>query len=224
MIDGSPDPRARRALAMSIASDLRAVAARLSERKIADADLEAAARLSRELRLRLDGPRRPHWYDRDATDLEDGDRVAYLDQSPIVGHLNAVAPPLRVELVAGPDGARRAEAVVNLGRAYEGPPHGVHGGWVAALFDEVLGTVQGAGEHQGVTATLKVKYRAVTPIETDLRFDAWIHEQRGRRVVVRGTCHAGDTLTAEAEGMFVRVDFNEIEGRMRDARGEGPAS
>ena len=28
-----------------------------------------------------------------------------------------------------------------LGSRYEGPPHGVHGGWVAALFDEVIVSV-----------------------------------------------------------------------------------
>jgi acyl-coenzyme A thioesterase PaaI-like protein len=221
MSDGRSGGSRWRDLAKSITADLRAVAATLSERRVGDADLEAAAALARELRQRLDGPRRPRWYDRDAMDLAPGDRVAYLDQSPIVGHLNAIAPPLRVELVEGPDGEKRAEARTNLSRAYEGPPHGVHGGWVAALFDEVLGTVQGAGADHGVTATLKVKYRAVTPIESDLLFRGWIHERRGRRILVRGTCHAGATLTAEAEGMFIRVDFNEIEDRMRGDRRDG---
>jgi acyl-coenzyme A thioesterase PaaI-like protein len=220
MTDEPLDERRRRDLAKAIADDLRAVAGRLTECRIADGDLAAAAELAHALRGRVDGPRRARWYERDAMRLAPDDRVAYLDQSPIVGHLNPIAPPLRVSLVTGDAGERRVQATTTLGRAYEGPPHGVHGGWVAALFDEVLGTVQGSGEHQGVTATLKVKYRAVTPLLTELRFTGWIHERRGRRVIARGTCHAGETLTAEAEGVFIRVDFNEIEGRMRAGLGD----
>ncbi len=104
--------------------------------------------------------------------------------------------------------------------AYEGPPHGVHGGWVAALFDEVLGSVQGLANQPGVTAILRVRYRHLTPVEEELRFEGWIETLRSQRLVARATCHAGDTLTADAEGVFVRVDFNQVEERMR-ARREG---
>ncbi|MFQ5415437.1 MAG: hypothetical protein ACE5FL_00165 [Myxococcota bacterium] len=92
---------------------------------------------------------------------------------------------------------------------------------LAALFDELLGTAQSMGEEKGVTAALTVHYRAVTPIDEDLRFEGWIHEVRGRSIIARGTCHAGGTLTADAEGVFVRVDFNEMQHRMR---GDGDGS
>ena len=72
------------------------------------------------------------------------------------------------------------------------------------MFDEVLGSTAGLAEQPGVTATLKIRYRHVTPTDEELRFEGWIHEQRGRRLVVRATCHAGDTLTAQAEGIFIR--------------------
>jgi acyl-coenzyme A thioesterase PaaI-like protein len=110
-------------------------------------------------------------------------------------------------------------ASARLSAAYEGPPRGVHGGWVAAMLDELLGTAQGLAEKQGVTATLKVRYRAITPIDEELRFEARVTEDRGRILRVKGSCYAGDTLTADAEGMFVRVDFNEIHDRMKE-RGE----
>jgi len=74
----------------------------------------------------------------------------------------------------------------------------------------------------GVTAKLEVRYRHVTPIDEELRFEAWIHDRRERRVEVRATCHAGETLTADAVGLFVRVDFAEVQQRMarrRDERG-----
>jgi acyl-CoA thioesterase FadM len=85
---------------------------------------------------------------------------------------------------------------------------------VAALFDDLLGATQGLLHSPAVTARLTVRYRHVTPIGEELRLRAWIRRDDGRRVEARATCHAGDTLTAEAEGLFVRVDFNEVQQRM----------
>jgi acyl-coenzyme A thioesterase PaaI-like protein len=218
MADAEPGDRARRKLASRLSDDLRAVVADLSERHCSDADLAAAADLARELRDRLHGPRRARWYEGDATSLVPADRAAYLDQSPIRGRLNPIAPPMRIDIAVRADGKKVVEGSARLGSAYEGPPHGVHGGWVAAMMDELLGTAQGLTTAKGVTATLKVRYRHITPLDEDLRFEAWVHADRGRILVVRGTCHAGDTLTADAEGIFVRVDFNEIQERMRGRR------
>ena len=211
----------RRELAAQVAGELRAIIANLSEREISDADLGAAAQLGAELRKRLDGPRRPRWYDGDAMNLAEEGRFAYLDQSPIRGRLNPIAPPLQIEIVEHPDGTRRVVGSAHLGHAYEGPPHGVHGGWVAALFDELLGAAQGLAEAPGVTAILRVRFRHLTPVDEDLRLEAWIADQRQRRLVVKATCRAGDTLTADAEGIFMRVDFNEVNERMRERREEG---
>jgi acyl-coenzyme A thioesterase PaaI-like protein len=213
--------RERRTLVTALADDLRAAVADLSDRDISDTDLDVAAKLACSLRERLDGPRRARWYEADAMALDDGDRRAYFDQSPVRGQLNPIAPPLTIEIVERDDGRRAALGRVRLGCAYEGPPHGVHGGWVAALFDELLGAAQGLAETKGVTATLKIRFRNITPIDSDLRLEGWIHEDRGRIIIARGTCHAGDTLTADAEGVFVRVNFNEIQERMKERRGAG---
>ena len=110
---------------------------------------------------------------------------------------------------------------VRLGVAYEGPPHGVHGGFVAGMFDEVLGATQRMMEMPGVTGRLTIHYRHITPIEEDLVLRAWITEDVGRRILAKATCHAGDTLTADAEGLFIRVDFTEVKDRMAARRDGG---
>ena len=73
----------------------------------------------------------------------------------------------------------------------------------------------------GVTARLKVRYRHVTPLDETLRFEGWLAETRGTRRTARATCHAGDTLTADAEGIFVVVDFDEVRERMSARRRNG---
>jgi len=211
--------RDRFALAAALADDLRAIVADLSERDISDEALGAAAELAGSLREHLDGPRRARWYENEAAAAFAGeDRLAYLDLSPVRGRLNPIAPPMTIEIVTRPDGRRVVEGRARLGCAYEGPPHGVHGGWVAALLDELLGSAQALARKGGVTAILKIRYRQITPIDEDLRFEGWIHRDRGRLLIVRGTCHAGDVLTADAEGVFVRVDFDEIQERMKERR------
>ena len=170
--------------------------------------------------LEGDGTRRVRWYDRGGKGLVITPTAAnaYLDQSPIRGRLNPIAPPIAIETGARPDGTPIVIGHAKLGLAYEGPPHGVHGGWVAALFDDVLGAAQWLIQSRGVTARLAVQYRHVTPCEEPLRFEGWIEEERGRRVVAHATCHAGETLTAEAEALFLKVDFREIDERMRSRR------
>lgn len=215
MSDDAPDEHAS-----ALADELRGAIQALSAHEIGPEALAEAGRLARELRRCLEGPRRPRWYEGevDGADLDPDSRRAYLEQSPIRGRLNPVAPPLALETVEREDGRPAVRGRARLGLAYEGPPHGVHGGWVAALFDEALGAVQGLAGAPGVTGVLKVRYRHVTPLDADLQLDAWVASQRSRRLVARATCRSGDTVTAEAEGLFVKVDFAEVQARMRARR------
>jgi acyl-coenzyme A thioesterase PaaI-like protein len=211
--------------ARPVTAELRRLAEALAVNVLDPAALERAAALLREARGLLEGPPRTRWYDRGghALEIDEETARAYLEQSPIRGELNPVAPPLHVESGRRADGTPVVVAHANLGLAYEGPPHGVHGGWVAALFDDVLGACQWLVGSRGVTAKLEVAYRHVTPLEEDLRFEGWIESERGRRVVARATCHAGDTLTAEAEALFLRVDFRQVQEHMQSRRNIDPA-
>ncbi len=122
----------------------------------------------------------------------------YLPRSPVVGDASPLSPRLDWEVVDG-----RVFATGRFGAAYEGPPGYVHGGMVALAFDEVLGIVNIANNNPGLTATLKVRYRRPTPLFTDVRFEAWIEELGARRIRSRAELWAGDTLCAEADGLFI---------------------
>lgn len=209
--------------AFALAQELRAIAEALVVSDLQQVDLAEAARLAAEVRRLVDGPHRERWYQAGGgLDVSPASRRAYLDQSPIRGRLNPAAPPLELETVTRPDGSKAVAGRVRMGHRYEGPPHGVHGGWVAALFDEVCGAVQGLFGGSRVTAVLKVRYRQLTPLDEELRFEGWATEQRGRRLVTRATCHAGNTLTAQAQALMVAVDFREVEQQMAGRRTRAP--
>ena len=147
-----------------------------------------------------------------------GEPFAFFDHSPMLGAANPLAPPIELWL----DGDHLAGRV-QFGAAYEGPPGCVHGGFVAAAFDEVLGSTQSLSGAPGMTARLTVNYRAPTPLHTELRFVGSIDRVEGRKIFTTGQLWAGDVLCAEAEGLFVsmRPDrFAELKARREElARG-----
>lgn len=129
-----------------------------------------------------------------------GDLAAMFDHSPLIGRGNPLAPPMTLE--AFPD---RIVGHVNFGAAYEGPPGCVHGGYIAAAFDELLGATQSLSGAPGMTGTLTVRYRSPTPLRVPLELVGRLDRVEGRKVFVNATCHDGDVLTAEAEGIFVSI-------------------
>jgi acyl-coenzyme A thioesterase PaaI-like protein len=135
-----------------------------------------------------------------------GDPHAFFDHSPIMGRANPLAPPLNV--VSARD--RVVVANVVFGAAYEGPPGCVHGGYVAASFDELLGMTQSMTGKHGMTGTLTIRYRAPTPLHRELRFEGELVREEGRKIFTVGRCMYDGLVTAEAEGLFITVDFAKI--------------
>jgi len=143
-----------------------------------------------------------------------GDPHAHFDHSPIIGQANPIAPPLHIERYDD-----KVVARATFGSAYEGPPGAVHGGMVAAAFDEVLGMAQSLGGNPGMTGTLSVRYRKPTPLHRELRFEGTLDRVDGRKLFTSGRCFDGDTVTAEAEGLFITVDFSKIAAMMEQRKG-----
>jgi acyl-coenzyme A thioesterase PaaI-like protein len=123
------------------------------------------------------------------------------DTSPMLGRANPLAPPLRL--------AFEGDVVTGtawFGSAYEGPPGCVHGGFIAAAFDELLGLAQTAGGQPGMTGRLTIHYRSPTPLRTELRLEGRLERGEGRKTNCQGSITVGGRLCAEAEGLFVAVD------------------
>lgn len=118
----------------------------------------------------------------------------------MVGMRNPLAPPLRVT----GDGEGRTHCVVTLGAGYEGPPGCVHGGIVAAILDQVLGSVPARLGLPGMTAYLNTTYRRPTPLGQQLSCHGWVERVDGWKVHARGEVRdAEGRLTAEGDALFV---------------------
>jgi acyl-coenzyme A thioesterase PaaI-like protein len=140
----------------------------------------------------------------------------YFPFSSVVGPLNPIAAPAELEIIdiaelgiEGPTASETGKAVrgrVVLPEQYIGPPWNLtHGGVIAHLFDELLGVATIAGGGGGFTARLTVHYRKPTPALQPLELVGWVESISGRKLVSRGEIRHNGVLTAEADGLFVRV-------------------
>ncbi len=174
-------------------------------------------------RLEVEFPKRRSWYEvaeSAVADMAQGSAESraergFFDRSPIVGLSNPLAPPVSLE-IAEEDGERCVIGRAVYGAAYEGPPGNVHGGMVAAAWDEVLGMAQSLSGQAGFTGTLTIRYRSPTPLYEKLEFRARVDRVEGRKIFTSGTCYAGERLTSEAEGIFITVDRARFEQLMRE--------
>lgn len=123
----------------------------------------------------------------------------HLAANPAIGSRNPVSPPL--EPVVFTDASVRAD--LTLGIEYQGPPGCVHGGIVALIFDEMLGLANAAAGSVGMTADLRISYKAPTPLFAPLRFEARQERVEGRKIWATATLHTGETLCATAEALFI---------------------
>ncbi|MBA4022844.1 MAG: thioesterase [Gordonia sp.] len=116
---------------------------------------------------------------------------------------NITLPPYEVD-EAGEEGVR---ARLTFRRYHLGGNNAAHGGQVAVAFDDLMG-MAGALGSKGITRTayLTVNYRAITPLNTELKLRSWVDRMDGRKVFLRATLHNGDTLCAEADGLFIKLN------------------
>ena len=122
------------------------------------------------------------------------------DHSPLIGIANPLAPPMQLREVNG-----IIVATVTFGPAYEGPPGCVHGGYVAAAFDEVLGATQSLSGAPGMTGTLTVRYEQPTPLYSELRFEGRLVGVERRKILTEGLAYDGKRITARAQGVFISM-------------------
>jgi acyl-coenzyme A thioesterase PaaI-like protein len=197
-----------------LADALRTIIARLAVVRPPADQLRRAAEVANAFADQLDAlPERSQSWEISEAGLRPRDFVGH---SPVSGPNNPIAPPLVMRVIEQPDGDHHIEGEITFGPAYEGPPGHCHGGWIAAMFDELLGYVQ---MKPGFTAYLTVNYRAPTPLNRTLELRGWIDRVEGRKRFIRGSCSLDGVLLAEADGLFIAPrdnhDYLSILGKTR---------
>jgi acyl-coenzyme A thioesterase PaaI-like protein len=190
----------RRAQAQRLANAMRLVIDHLVQVAAPEDDLSVAADALERYAKRLSKYPVSRAYEGFAESANAGDPHAFFDHSPLIGIANPLAPPIRLAVIGN-----KVEGRATFGVPYEGPPGYVHGGFLAASFDEVLGMAQSMTGNPGMTGTLTIRYRRPTPLLTELVFEAWVDRVEGRKIFTHGTLSAKGRLTAEAEGLFIAI-------------------
>ncbi len=131
----------------------------------------------------------------------------FRDRSPLVGMANPLAPPATL---AADHETQRVYGEVYFGPAYQGAPGCVHGGLVAAIFDEALGMATAFSGRPGMTGWIHVSYKKPTPLETDLRVEARMDGIEGRKISTSAQLLAGETVVAEATGLFISIPIEKF--------------
>jgi acyl-coenzyme A thioesterase PaaI-like protein len=198
-----------------LADATRAVMRHLVSSTAADEDLEAAAAAVTSAAEQLDASTKGRSYFGVAEGSLLSEHREFIDYSPLTGLLNPLAPPMNIW--------REGDTVLasaTFGPQYEGPPGCVHGGFVAAAFDEILGVTQSLTGRAGMTAHLAVDYRSPTPLHRELRFTGRVDRTEGRKIFTTATLHDGDRLCAESMGLFVSMRPEVFERLLRIRLGE----
>ncbi len=197
-----------------LAANMRRVIERLVEIDPPIEELSTAADALERYTERLERHPRNRKYEGFAEASNAGDIAALFDQSPVIGLSNPLSPPIRLE---GNLETKTVEGSGTFGSAFEGPPGCVHGGFVAAAFDETLGFANSLSGSPGMTARLVVNYRRPTPLHTPLHLKARFDRVDGRKIYTSGEIYADETPTADAEGLFITIGFDKFHS-LREAR------
>jgi hypothetical protein len=155
-----------------------------------------------------------------AMDLDTDDPIEYFPYSPIIGPLNPIAPPVAFKLVG-----RELHATHAFDAQYNGPPTAVHGGVIALVFDELLGSLGAILGIGGFTGTLKIVYRSLTPLGQPIRMRSWVDREEGVKIFIKGEMHTMDAngeerLCSESEGIFIRPKVSILEDALAESRGD----
>ncbi len=207
--ESTEPPTAERLAWHRLASAMRAINEALMDMEATESDLNAATEVIEQFAVSFEATRKGHQHWGYAESSVAGTTRAMFDRSPIVGLGNPVAPPLNFRV--------EGEQVIgtgSFGLQYEGPPGSVHGGFVAAALDELLGRAQSITGRPGMTGTLTVRYRKPTPLHVELDLLARVDRVEGRKIFASGEVRHGDLLCAEAEGVFISVDFEAMRERV----------
>lgn len=116
----------------------------------------------------------------------------------------------------------RVHGTLELDRRHEGAPGFAHGGAVATVLDDALGTLLMVLRRPAVTAKLEIDYRRPVFLFRRLDVETWTEQIDGRKLWLRGELREAGELLAEASALFLEVAPEHfLKGASQDVRESG---
>lgn len=100
----------------------------------------------------------------------------------------------------------RVRGEVTLCERHEGAPGFAHGGALATILDDTLGSLLTLLRVPAVTAQLEVNYRRPAFLGRHFELEAWVESREGRKLRLAGEIREGGDVVADAVGLFVQVE------------------
>lgn len=157
-----------------------------------DAKIESALAITVGLRA-LEG--RQAWVDAKKFGSAESLQV---EMTPLLNTSNPISPEIAIWFESG-----EVKAELVFDPLYEGNLGLVHGGFIAAVFDEVLGAAQALSGKTGMTGTLQTRFHQPTPINQRLTMKARLKSVDGRKIEVEGELYCDAVKTASADAVFI---------------------
>lgn len=99
-----------------------------------------------------------------------------------------------------------------FGPGAQGPPGHAHGGSLAAVLDEALGSACWVAGHAVVAADLHTTFHQMLPLSRVYTAEAWVDRVDGRKIHPRGRIvDAEGTVYASATGVFIEMGAEQFE-------------
>lgn len=105
----------------------------------------------------------------------------------------------------------RIRGLVRFDRRQEGAPGLAHGGAVATLLDDALGSLLMVLGRPAVTARLCVDFRRPAILDRELTVEAWVDRVADRKLHLESHILDGDVVVAEAQALFLQVGLEHFE-------------
>lgn len=126
--------------------------------------------------------------------------TAVFEHHPFLGPSNPMAPPVAIDR-----GEDQVTATLTFDLRHEGMPGYAHGGWIAAVFDQVLAVAAASlAGRPAMTGTMTIRFVRPTPIDTPLTYVATAEVTGARTVRVVSELHDGTEECARGEGIMVQ--------------------
>jgi len=160
-------------------------------------DLDAAA--SRIVGSEVRSRDNTGFHDRWPVEQQDGDLFPTYGDRPFSG----TSSPWSVEPEVRRDGPG-VRATVTFHAAHEGAPGRCHGGIVAGLFDDLMGSAVSVHGVAVFTGELTIRYVAGVPLHRELVMLCRVDRVEGRKYFATGELLDGDEVITRATALFIQ--------------------